>query len=288
MTSKLIGMALALLLAIGGANIGHLAQARDVPFVPTPQNVVDEMLEMAQVDGDDLLYDLGSGDGRIVITAAKTFGTRGVGIDIDRQRVRESNANAKRSGVTDLVRFEQGDIFEVDFSAATVVTLYLLPSVNLQLRPRLLNELQPGTRIVSHAFDMGKWHPQKRQNLDGNEIYYWVVPANVTGTWQMNLSEENGNQELELDFEQEIQEAEGAARINGVPIPLQSVRIDGERLHFTIDRAVGDLQPPVQFEGVVRGHEIEGRIISAEDERPWGATRDPATMMALDHGELQI
>jgi hypothetical protein len=290
MNSKLISAALALLVVLGAANGGleRLAQARDVPYVPTPQHVVDEMLRVGQVGSDDLLYDLGSGDGRIVITAATNFSTRGVGIDIDGQRITESKANAKRAGVTELVRFEQGDLFEADFSEATVVTLYLLPSVNLQLRPRLLNELRPGTRIVSHAFDMGEWQPEQQLDLEGYEIFYWVVPANVTGSWQMDVPAEEANQRLMLEFDQEFQDARGTVRAVATPAPLEEVRIDGDRLHFTINEAVGNLPAPVQFEGRVQGNTIEGRMISAEGESPWRATRDPATMTALDNGELQI
>ena len=149
----------------------------DVVYVPTPQPVVDAMLEMAGVGGDDVLYDLGSGDGRIPVTAARRFGTRGVGIDIEPVRIREANANARAAGVTDLVSFRQEDLFEADFSEATVVTLYLLPTLNEKLRPRLLAELKPGTRIVSHAFDMGdEWEPEQVRQIDSSTIYLWTVP----------------------------------------------------------------------------------------------------------------
>lgn len=151
----------------------------DVPYVPTPQPVVDAMLAVAKVGKNDVLYDLGSGDGRIVNTAAQKFGTRGTGIDIDPQRIEEANENAKKAGVTNLVRFVQQDLFKTDFSEATVVTLYLLPEINLQLRPKLLKELKPGTRIVSHAFDMGDWKPQQTLNVEGKTVYYWVVPEQV-------------------------------------------------------------------------------------------------------------
>ncbi|HET9478619.1 MAG TPA: class I SAM-dependent methyltransferase, partial [Pyrinomonadaceae bacterium] len=131
---------------------------KDVPYVPTPQNVVDEMLKLAKVTKDDVVYDLGCGDGRLVITAVKKFNAkRGFGVDIDPQRITESNANAKAAGVTDRVEFAVQDLFQTDLKDATVVTLYLLPEVNLRLRPKLLNELQPGTRVVSHSFDMGDW-----------------------------------------------------------------------------------------------------------------------------------
>lgn len=150
----------------------------DVVYVPTPTAVVDAMLELAEVDGDDVLYDLGSGDGRIPIAAAKRFGTRGIGIDINPVRIREANANARAAAVTGLVSFRQEDLFEADFSEATVVTLYLLPTLNEKLRPRLLAELAPGTRIVSHAFDMGdEWPPEKTMRVDSSVIHLWTVPA---------------------------------------------------------------------------------------------------------------
>ncbi len=151
----------------------------DVPYVATPMEVVDEMLRVANVDPDDLLYDLGSGDGRIVIAAAERFGTQGIGIDLDPERVEEANANAEAAGVTDLVEFREQDIFDADFSDATVVTLYLLSSINLRLKPRLLQELEPGTRIVSHAFSMGDWEPEEVIDVDGRTVYFWTIPEEV-------------------------------------------------------------------------------------------------------------
>jgi SAM-dependent methyltransferase len=152
----------------------------DVPYVPTPTAVVNAMLRLGNVKKNDVLYDLGSGDGRIAITAAQKFGTRGVGIDIDPQRVKEANQNAQTAGVTDRVEFRQQDLFTTDLSKATIVTLYLLPEINLKLRPRLLSQLKPGTRIVSHAFDMGDWKPQKVVQVAGTTIYYWTVPPKVS------------------------------------------------------------------------------------------------------------
>ena len=149
----------------------------DVVFVPTPQEVVDKMLELAKVGKNDVLYDLGSGDGRIPVTAAKRFGIRAVGIDIDPQRIAEANENARKNGVTKLVTFKQQDLFKTKFGDATVVTLYLLPDLNVKLRPRLLSELKPGTRIVSHQFDMGTWKPEQKVELNGRTIYLWTIPA---------------------------------------------------------------------------------------------------------------
>jgi SAM-dependent methyltransferase len=150
----------------------------DVVYVPTPTAVVDEMLRLADVKSTDLVYDLGSGDGRIVIAAAQQRGARGIGIDIDPQRIREAKENAQKAGVSDRVEFRQQDLFQTDFSDATVVTLYLLPELNIRLRPKLLRELKPGTRIVSHAFDMGDWKPEQVVEVDGRTVYYWVVPEN--------------------------------------------------------------------------------------------------------------
>jgi precorrin-6B methylase 2 len=148
----------------------------DVPYVPTNQEVVDAMLKLAKVTKNDVVYDLGCGDGRIVITAAKNYGATGTGIDINPQRIKEARQNAAAAQVNDKVKFKEADLFETDFSEATVVTLYLLPSVNLKLRPILLKQLKPGTRIVSHAFDMGDWKPEQKIEVSGSTIYFWTVP----------------------------------------------------------------------------------------------------------------
>lgn len=166
-----------------GATSGYAQELKkDVPYVPTPQNVVDKMLEMAAVKKDDVVYDLGSGDGRIVITAAKKYGVRGVGVDIDPERVKEANANAVQAGVANRVKFIEQDLFKTNLKEASVVTLYLLPEVNLRLRPKLWSELKPGTRVVSHAFDMGDWKPEQMVEVEGRKIYYWVIPKVAPST----------------------------------------------------------------------------------------------------------
>ena len=148
----------------------------DVPYVPTPQPVVDKMLELARVGKNDMLFDLGCGDGRIVVTAAKARGARGTGIDLDPARIAEATENAKRAGVADRAKFRVGDLFKTDFSSATVVTLYLLPTINAKLRPQLWKQLRIGTRVVSHAFDMGsEWPAEKTAQVDGRAIYYWTI-----------------------------------------------------------------------------------------------------------------
>lgn len=160
---------------LAGADAGS-APRLDVPYVPTPQPVVDRMLDLARVGSRDVLFDLGCGDGRIVITAATKFGARGTGIDIDPARIQEARSNAAAAGVADRVKFEQADLFESDFSQASVVTLYLLPSINQKLRPQLWRQLKVGTRVVSHDFDMGEeWPPEKMEKMGGKTLYFWTI-----------------------------------------------------------------------------------------------------------------
>jgi ribosomal protein L11 methylase PrmA len=148
----------------------------DVIYVPTPEAVVEAMLKVAKVTSKDVVYDLGCGDGRIVVAAAKQYGARGIGIDIDPKRIEEARANVEVAGVSSRVTIMHADLFETDISAASVVTLYLLPSLNLKLMPKLMKELKPGTRIVSHAFDMGDWAPEQELDVDGRKVYFWTIP----------------------------------------------------------------------------------------------------------------
>jgi SAM-dependent methyltransferase len=172
-------LVLSLLAAAGAAQQAGKLRAPDVIFVPTPQEVVDAMLKLGEVHSGDVLYDLGCGDGRIVVTAAKQYGIRAVGIDINPERIAEARENAQKNGVLNRVTFRNEDLFEADIKEASVVTLYLLTSLNLKLRPKLWHDLKPGTRIVSHSFDMGDWKPEKQMEVSGHTIYLWRVPANA-------------------------------------------------------------------------------------------------------------
>src|SRR5688500_114315 len=164
-------------------------RAPDVIFVPTPHEVVDAMLKVAKVGKDDVLYDLGSGDGRIPITAAQKYGiARGIGIDINPQRIKEANENLRKARVGERVRFVNADLFESDLSEATVITLYLLPELNLKLLPKLLKEVKPGTRIVSHAFDMGTWKPEQSLDVGGRKVYFWTIPARGTASYDAAMA----------------------------------------------------------------------------------------------------
>lgn len=167
---------LILLFLIGSLHLNAQQVILDVPYVPTPQKVVDGMLKLADVKKGDVVYDLGCGDGRIVITAAKEYGATGIGVDLNPDRIEEANANAEEAKVEGKVTFHEGDLFKFDFSKADVLTLYLLPDVNLKLRPKIQSEMKPGSRIVSHAFDMGDWEPDKKIKVDGKTIYLWIIP----------------------------------------------------------------------------------------------------------------
>jgi cyclopropane fatty-acyl-phospholipid synthase-like methyltransferase len=175
-----VGAAAAIALVIGGVVLNYATAQNprpDVHFVPTPQQVVDRMLELARIQPGDFLIDLGSGDGRIPITAAKRYGIKALGIDIDPERIKEANANAQKEGVTDKVTFRQENLFETDISQANVITLYLLERLNAKLRPKLLSDLKPGSRVVSHAFSMGDWQPDTHEVVDGRSVYLWTIPS---------------------------------------------------------------------------------------------------------------
>jgi len=182
MRNRLLALAITVVVAGLPGATSAFAQAAapvrrpDVIFVPTPEAVVEAMLQVANVTKNDTVYDLGCGDGRIPVTAAKKYGARGVCFDIDPQRIREANENVAKNSVGNLVKVVEGDLFEQDLSGASVVTLYLLPSLNVKLMPKLMKELKPGTRIVSHAFDMGDWKPEKELDVDGRKVYFWTIP----------------------------------------------------------------------------------------------------------------
>ena len=221
----------------------------DVHYVPTPQEVVDRMLSMAKVTKDDFVIDLGSGDGRIVITAAQKFGARGMGVDLDPQRIQEANANKKKAGVEDKVEFRQANLFETDLSKATVLTMYLLPRLNIQLRPLLL-ELKPGTRLASHAFDMGEWRPDRHDRIGGRDAYFWIVPAKVAGRWQVDDS----TAKFEIELIQEYQEIRGTARMGETTTALRETSLRGDEIRFVVELQSGERRA---FRGRVAGNKID-------------------------------
>ncbi len=256
----------------------------DVHYVPTPPEVVDEMLRLADVDDTDLVYDLGSGDGRIVIAAAKQRGAQGVGIDIDPIRVEQGKRNAEQAGVSDRVTFLQEDLFSADFSDATVVTLYLLPSLNLRLRPALFEQLAPGTRVVSHAFHMGSWDPDAQSTIGRHNVFFWIVPANVSGVWEWREERAEHERNLRIEIIQDYQRITALLLDDSGLRQASRATLQGDRLEMSFDQG-GEGTKALLFEGSVADDVIEGAIHRSGAERtPWTATRVPQTKREIDEG----
>ncbi|GGE32119.1 methyltransferase [Agaricicola taiwanensis] len=231
----------------------------DVPYVPTPPSVVEKMLDLAQVKEGDNVIDLGSGDGRIAIAAAKR-GARAYGVDLNPQRIAEAEANAKEAGVE--VTFKEQNLFDTNISGADVITMYLLPSVNRDLRQRIL-DLKPGTRIVSHAFDMGEWEPDERASVDGRTVYHWVVPAKFYGRWNV----EHNGETVNLSLNQNFQKLKGSAEVGGTRMDATG-EIKGEVVRITF----GEGESRREFVGRINGSSFEP--VEAENAKgTWKATR---------------
>lgn len=206
----------------------------DVPFVPTDERVIEAMLDLGEVGPTDLLYDLGSGDGRILVAAARDRDTRGIGVEIDPRRIADAFDYAGHSRVEYLVDFVEDSIFTADFRDATVVTLYLLDTINVQLRPRLLRDLRPGTRIISHAFDMGDWQADEQVEFSGVKIYKWIVPARVAGTWKWDGRD---GKSYRVELQQEYQEVTGRAWVAEEVAELKSATLCGASLQLKIQES---------------------------------------------------
>ncbi len=287
------GFLYAILLAAGTVVPLHAQQRQDrptldVPFVPTNQPTVEAMLRIANVEPNDFVIDLGSGDGRILVTAAKLYGARGFGVDLDPQRVKESMENARNAGVAGHVSFSQQNLFATDLSRASVITMYLLPRVNLELRPRLLG-LAPGTRIVSHDFDMGDWQADLKVSVRGagSEIYFWIIPANVAGRWRVQFVAARGRQTFEIEFKQKYQEIEAAARGLDRPVIVRDARVEGERIAFTLIDD-GDFAHRLRFE--VRRNVEQGSAERGAGTRLRDATVEPikgASFQCRSHARLR-
>jgi len=246
---------------------------------------------MAKVNQNDVVYDLGCGDGRIVITAAKVFGARGVGVDIDPIRIKESNENARKAGVTDRVKFIEGDLFATNLTEATVVTLYLTPELNIQVQPKLFRELKPGTRIVSHDFDMGGWKPDNMgliRNVpyyypDLNYVrdapfYYWVIPANVAGTWRWSLRTATGARQYSLHLDQKFQQISGHVSVRGQGVNIDDARLVGDQLRFMVRSEMDKQSVVLHFSGRVNGDTMKGSMAvlggTFTSQHNWTARRD--------------
>lgn len=242
-------------------------EGKDVIWVPTPEALVEKMLDMAKLTPKDIHYDLGSGDGRTVIAAAKR-GAQAVGVEFNPDMVALSERAAAKEGVSARAKFINGDIFQTDFSHATVVTLYLLPSLNVKLRPTIL-KMKPGTRVVSHAFTMDEWQPDQTENVEGRTAYLWIVPAPVDGTWRWNGSG-NGPKDYEVALRQQFQKVDGAARLDGRTGQLRDVTLRGDQISFTVLDADGARR---DFSGRVSGNTMQGVVKLPGGEAKWSATR---------------
>jgi Ribosomal protein L11 methyltransferase (PrmA) len=230
----------------------------NVPYVPTPQEVVDRMLQLGKVRAGEFHIDLGSGDGRIAVTSAAKYGARSLGVDLNPVRIEEARANAKKAGVSDRALFELKNLFETDIGKADIVTMYLLPSVNIELRPKILSDMWPGTRIVSHAFDMGDWQPDHRESVIGRTVLMWIVPARVEGRWGIE-----GSHQFTVTIQQRYQQISGSAEIGGKTVPLRDASLSGAEIGFAVD--INGM--PYRFQGIVNGDRIDGR------RNEWRGTR---------------
>lgn len=268
------------LLSLAGAATAALAQAsapyepqrgqagKDVIWIPSPDAVVDRMLQMAEVKPSDRVFDLGSGDGKIAIAAGRKLGARATGLEFNPDMVALSNRLAREAGVADKVSFRQADIFVADFSSATVVTMYLLPALNLRLRPKLFT-MAPGTRVVSHSFSMGDWQPDETARVGAGEVFLWRVPANASGQWKLSAP---GVAEAGLRFTQTYQMLQGEAEFGPLSASIVQPRLSGDALRFQVRDPSGVL---LTFEGKVAGNQITGTVSRAgQAPTPFRATRE--------------
>jgi hypothetical protein len=262
------------LVAAGTACAADLTPMKDAgPYVPSPQSVVSDMLRYADVSDKDFLIDLGSGDGRIVRTAAKIFGARGFGVEIKEDLVRQANEAAAKEGIAERVKFVKADLFKTDISQATVITMYLLPDTVNLLKDKFLSELKPGTRIVSHDYPLTGWIPEKYVQMDLEDkvqisgvtttlIYLYIVPAKVAGKWEAKMPPAVSRQPATLQLKQQLTRVSGSLRVDGKDVPLEEVKLRGDKLTFRLAGRKGE------FSGVVKGNAIEGKV---DGKAPWTA-----------------
>jgi SAM-dependent methyltransferase len=243
-------------------------EGRDVVWIPTPPEVVTRMLELAGTTPQDFVVDLGSGDGRIVIAAAQRFDARALGVEFGPAMVELARQRAAQAGVAGRARFAQGDLFEADLSEATVITLYLLGELNRKLRPRLL-ALRPGTRIVSHAFDMGDWLPDLEEFIAGRRVFLWWVPADVRGHWRAELPAAAGGGQLDLRLGQTLQLLDGAAEVDGRAVPIRSLALRGTALVAVL----GESGREIVLRGRIAGERVEGTASRGAASAAWSARR---------------
>jgi SAM-dependent methyltransferase len=244
-------------------------EGKDVIWVPTPPALVTRMLQLAQVGPKDVVIDLGSGDGRIAIAAAKEFGAEAMGIEFNPDMVALSNKAASAAGVAAKVKFVRGDIFEADFSRASVVTMYLLSDLNLRLRPKILG-MKPGTRVVSHQFTMGDWPADETSYIEGRPAYFWLVPAKVDGVWSARIGAD-ASRAFALKMDQTFQKISGSATFGKLDTTLREATLRGDWLRFSLIDPEGK---PREFAGRVAGNRITGDVLGPGVRSRWEATRN--------------
>jgi hypothetical protein len=267
-------------------------QGQDVPYVPTPMNVVQAMLDIGKVGPEDFVIDLGSGDGRIVIAAAKQRGARGFGVEIVPSLVNDARREAVRQAVSDRVQFRAEDLFTTDIGKATVLTVYLYPTILHQLRPRLFEQLKPGVRVVSHEFDFGNWKPDAQVRVKVpdkpygppvSDVYLWIVPANAAGRWQWHTPGEGADVTWELELRQSFQMLSGTARAAGQSARVESVRVQGAEIALVVSSNVNGRDVRQELAGVLSGDTIRGKTRSASGpDSPWQATRVARGRIEID------
>jgi len=258
---KCLAVVLCFSVMVGCTTAGTNQISAPVNYVTTPPQAVTAMLKLANLTADDVLYDLGSGDGRIVIAAAGEFGAHAVGVEIEPTLVEESERNAEEAGVGSRVRFVQQDLFKVNISEANVVTVFLLPGINVMLAPKFLEELRPGARVVSYRHDMGEWRPDKTIRIDGSPIYCWVIPADAAGAWTLQIPTAESLNPLALSFRQTYQQLSGSARLHDKRISLQDPRISGDALSFAISGTVEKMPVLMEFSGRVQNGTATGTVV---------------------------
>lgn len=272
----------------------YAQQALDVPYVSTPMVVVEAMLNIARVNAQDYVIDLGSGDGRIVITAARKYGARGFGVDLDGALVSQARREAARQGVSERVEFHARNLFITDIDQATVLTSYLASAVNFQLRPRIFSELKPGTRVVSHEFDFGDWKPDAQVSVPvpgkpygppSSNVYLWIVPAHAAGRWTWRMPMPGGTIESEVTLEQTFQMLRGTARASGVSARLESAVLRGDEIALRIASSVGGHERIQEFKGRISGDTIRGAVrwVGAAEEIEWLANRVVRGKLNIDN-----
>jgi hypothetical protein len=267
--------AVVMLFSTTAACAADLQPVKDAgPYVPSPQSVVSDMLRYADVNANDFLIDLGSGDGRIVLTAAKVFGARGFGVEIKEDLVKRANEAAQKEGLADRVKFMKADLFKTDISQASVITMYLLPDTVNLLKDKFLTELKPGTRIVSHDYPLTGWIPEKYVQMDLEDkvqisgvtttlIYLYIVPAKVAGKWEAHMPAAISRQPATLSLKQQLTRVSGSLRVDGRDVPLEEAKLRGDKLTFRLAGRKGE------FSGTVKGGAIEGTL---DGKTPWTAT----------------